>query len=235
MLTPPMTTLGMNRSFATRTRLFALAGWLTVALVQAADGTPAAPAAPPTPAPAPAAPEATDRLPVWLPNLAPADFRLVTQPRPLDKGVGLISRLRPKRFLLHSGHLDSQGRTVLDPDPIPTVGLIAQEALPVIPEAVYRPVDEAKEFWLLDHARLVPVLVRAVQEQQSDLQSQASRIQALEAQVGGLESEILKLKEITRIIDDATRAAVAQLSSDLNSLKTRVTGTEGHTSCTCSK
>lgn len=187
------------------------------------------------PATAPSAVEAPAKLPSWMNTLAAADGRLVGQVRPLDGGVGLISRLRPKRFLLHTGQLDSQGRVVLDADPLLTVGLVAQEALSAVPEAVYRPADEAREFWLLDYTKLVPVLVRAVQEQQSDLQSQASRIQALEGQVSGLEAEVARLKEISRIIDDATRAAVAQLSADLSTLKTRVAATEGHTSCSCSK
>jgi polyhydroxyalkanoate synthesis regulator phasin len=188
--------------------------------------------------PAPAAPapavEATAKSPGWTATLSPGDARLISQPRPLEGGVGLIGRLRPKRYLLHTGQLFGNGRVVLDADPIPTVGLIAQEAVPAVPEAVYPPVDDAKDFWLLDYTRLVPVLVRAVQEQQADLQSKDSRIQSLENQLGNLEAELAKLKEITRVIDDSARTAVAGLRSEIGNLASKVAALEGKTSCSCS-
>ena len=149
--------------------------------------------------------------------------------------MGLISRLRPKRYLLHTGQLFGNGRAVLDADPIPTVGLIAQETVPAVPEAVYPPVDDAKDFWLLVYTRLVPVLVRAVQEQQADLQSKESRIQSLETRLSGLEAEIAKLKEITRVIDDSTRAAVAGLRSEIGGLASKVSSLDSKGSCSCNK
>lgn len=200
------------------------------ASLQAADPAPATPV---PAAPAPAI-EATAKSSGWTTTLSPADARLITQPRPLDGGIGLISRLRPKRYLLHTGQLSGNGHVVLDADPIPTVGLIAQESVPAVPEAVYPPVDDAKDFWLLDYTRLVPVLVRAVQEQQADLQSKESRIQSLENQLGNLEAELAKLKEITRVIDDSARAAVAGLRSEIGNLASKVSSLEGKTSCSCS-
>lgn len=189
-----------------------------------------------TPPVAPATPgESPPKVPAWTAVLAPSDGRLKSQPQPLDHAAGLISRLRPKRFLLHTGHLDARGRAILDPDPVPSLGFIAQEVGSVVPEAVYRPEDEAKEFWMMDYTKLVPVLVRAVQEQQSDLQSQSSRIQSLESQISGLEAEIAKLKEITGLIDDATRRAFAQLRNQVQGLESRIASAEGKTSCTCSK
>lgn len=102
-----------------------------------------------------------------------SDGRLKTQQRPLEGATEILGRLRPKRFLLHTGQFDSQGRLVLNPDPVPSVGLIAQEAAGVVPEAVQRPVDESKDFWALDYTKLVPILVRAVQQQQADLGGKA--------------------------------------------------------------
>jgi hypothetical protein len=201
------------------------------ASLQAADPAPAT-SVPAAPAPAV---EASAKSPGWTATLSPGDARLISQPRPLDGGVGLISRLRPKRYLLHTGQLFDNGQVVLDADPIPTVGLIAQEAVPSVPEAVYPPVDDAKDFWLLDYTRLVPVLVRAVQEQQTDLQSKESRIQSLENQLGHLEAELAKLKGITRVIDESARAAVAGLRSEIGNLAIKVASLEGKTSCSCSK
>ena len=224
----PTAVSGSIRSAGRVMGILSFALWATL---QAADPTPATPA--PT-APAPAL-EASAKSPGWTATLSPADARLITQPRPLDGGVGLISRLRPKRYLLHTGQLFGNGRVVLDADPIPTVGLIAQETVPAVPEAVYPPVDDAKDFWLLDYTRLVPVLVRAVQEQQADLQSKESRIHSLENQLGNLEAELAKLKEITRVIDDSTRAAVAGLRSQISNLASKVSSLDGNKSCSCSK
>ncbi len=217
---------GSVRSAGRAIGIVAFALWTSL---QAADPAPAAPAA--------AAPaiEASAKSPGWTATLSPADARLISQPRPLEGGVGLISRLRPKRYLLHTGQLFGNGRVALDADPIPTVGLIAQEMVPAVPEAVYPPVDDAKDFWLLDYTRLVPVLVRAVQEQQADLQSKESRIHSLETQLSSLEVELAKLKEITRVIDDSARAAVAGLRGQLGDLAAKVASLNDNKSCSCSK
>lgn len=159
----------------------------------------------------------------------------MSQARPLDGATSLITRLRPKRFLQHTGHLDSQGRTVLDPDPSIAVGLIAQESVQIVPEAVYRPADDSKEFWYLDHERLVPVLVRAIQEQNSEIHAQASRIQSLESQVGSLAEDLRKLKELTLMIDDAARRAFGDVRTKLSDLETKVSSAAGKTECTCTK
>ena len=50
------------------------------------------------------------------------------------------------------------------------IGLVAQEVYSLIPEAVHKPEDEAKELWRLDYAKLVPVLIRSVQEQQQEIE-----------------------------------------------------------------
>jgi hypothetical protein len=170
------------------------------------------------------------------------DGRLTSQPLPLDGAIPLVKRLRPKRFLQHTGHLDSQGRTVLDPNPTPSVGLIAQESAQAVPEAVYRPLDDSKEFWEIDQEKLVPVLVRAIQEQESEIRSQSSRIQSLESQVSSLESQmgsltedLRKLKEFTQMIDQAARGAFGDVRSRISDLKSKVDTAVGKTECTCSK
>ena len=179
--------------------------------------------------------DATRSSPSASSTTSTSDTRLITQPRILDGAASLIARLRPRRFLQHNGRFDSQGRVVLEPNPVPTMGVLAQEVYPVIPEAVYRPADESREFWAVDYPTLVPVLVRAVQEQQATLQSQSSRIQNLEALVGGLEEELRKLKEFTLQIDGAARTAFNSVRGDLNTLTSKVSGLDSKASCDCTK
>lgn len=210
-------------------------------LVMSQNTPPTAQAA--TTAPAAATPPTVAEA-AWstTPTLESADGRLVSQPRPLEGAVALINRLKPKRFLLHTGSLDAQGRAVLDPGPIPSMGLIAQETLPVVPEAVYRPEDDRREFWMIDYERLVPLLVRSIQEQQVEIRAQATRIQSLESKVGDLETrvrdldtEAQELRRITKVIDSATRNAFSSLRSELQSVSSRLSTVEAKSGCTCSK
>ena len=168
-------------------------------------------------------------------SLEASDGRLTSHQRALDGAVSLLCRLHPMRFLLHTGRLNNDGRAVLDPDPVIAVGLVAQEVSQVVPEAVYHPVDDSREFWMIDYEQFVPILVRSIQEQQSDIQSQATRIHNLESKVSELEAEMVKLKEISKVIDQATRAAFAQLRNEVSALGSRVSSAESKTSCSCSK
>jgi hypothetical protein len=58
-------------------------------------------------------------------------------------------------------------------------GLIAQELYEIFPQYVYKPKNES-ENWGLSKGELVPVLVKALQELKSELDTANARIQALE-------------------------------------------------------
>ncbi|MFZ4772334.1 MAG: tail fiber domain-containing protein [Ferruginibacter sp.] len=45
-------------------------------------------------------------------------------------------------------------------------GFLAQEVYKIFPQAVYKPIDESKELWAIDYAKLTPLLVKGFQEQQ---------------------------------------------------------------------
>jgi hypothetical protein len=60
-----------------------------------------------------------------------------------------------------------------------TYGFVAQELNEAIPEAVSLP-EEEDGMWGVKHAKLVPVLVKAIQEQQTLIESLTARIAALE-------------------------------------------------------
>jgi hypothetical protein len=70
-------------------------------------------------------------------------------------------------------------------------GVIAQELITVAPECVTEGVDNEdgsiKSPWQVDTAALVPVLVKAIQEQQAIITEQANAITALEARLTALE------------------------------------------------
>ena len=60
-----------------------------------------------------------------------------------------------------------------------TYGFVAQELNEVVPEAV-RPAEEEDQVWMVKHAKLVPLLTKAIQEQQATIEALTQRIQTLE-------------------------------------------------------
>ncbi len=58
---------------------------------------------------------------------------------------------------------------------------MAQEVYGVIPEAVNTPQDETSDLWSMDYEKLVPVLIKAIQDQQNLIESQGKRLEQIEA------------------------------------------------------
>jgi hypothetical protein len=105
----------------------------------------------------------------------PSDARYKENVRALPYGLDEVIALHPVAF------------TWIDrPDEGLHYGLIAQEVRDVLPEVVS--VGEDKDdIMSIDYGELVPVLVRAVQEQQDEIEAQADQIAALEARLTALE------------------------------------------------
>jgi len=93
-------------------------------------------------------------------------------------GLNVINALRPVRFDLKEGHGVSAK--------INQLGFIAQEVQPVFPDAIetWKESDDPENPYLsLGTTSLIPVLVKAIQEQQALIQSLTTRITALETPV----------------------------------------------------
>jgi hypothetical protein len=114
----------------------------------------------------------------------PSDEKLKKNVRPLEKGLSTVMALKPKAYDMKVD--EYKGKLALAKGP--QMGVIAQEAEKVVPEAV-RPVHipgrtvtkngktekiEAIDYKTVDYVALVPVLIKAIQEQQA-------KIEALEA------------------------------------------------------
>ena len=59
------------------------------------------------------------------------------------------------------------------------IGLIAQEVYEVIPEAVAKP-DGIIKTWTMSYSSLIPVLIKAIQEQQEQIEELKDKIKRLE-------------------------------------------------------
>ncbi len=110
-----------------------------------------------------------------------SDERLKTDRVPLTYGLAEIKQLNPEKYQRHSGHFDEQGDVVFDGDPWDSIGLMAQDVLSVVPEAVPENADPSESFYGLTYSKLVPVLINAVKELSDKCDDYEARITALES------------------------------------------------------
>jgi hypothetical protein len=104
-----------------------------------------------------------------------SDGRLKENVVGLPYGLDEVRRLRPVAFTWKDG-ADDQAHH----------GLIAQEVAQVLPDLVMVG-DDADRTLSMNYAEIVPVLVKAIQEQQDEIDTQTEQIAALEARLVALE------------------------------------------------
>ncbi len=64
----------------------------------------------------------------------------------------------------------------------PAIGFLAQEVAQVVAEAVSVPADESTALWSMSYEKLIPVVVKAMQEQQDIIDAQQRQIDQLQRQ-----------------------------------------------------
>lgn len=112
-----------------------------------------------------------------------SDDRLKFNQQQLDYGLAQVMALEPKRYDRANWEIDPETEDVIiHPERIfrtNEIGLVAQEVQKVIPEAVSIPEDENSQLWSLSYDTIVPVLVKAIQEQQAQIETLKQDIQAI--------------------------------------------------------
>ena len=111
-----------------------------------------------------------------------SDGRIKKQQHPLDYGLAQVLSLRPVRYEQHASTFEG-GNLKLHPEAMPTIGLVAQEVYEVVPEAVQRPEDEETALWSMDYQKLIPVMIKGMQEQQELIEKLRQRIEQLEKEM----------------------------------------------------
>ncbi len=96
-----------------------------------------------------------------------SDDRIKKNQQQLDYGIAEIMKLKPKRYN-QFGATFVDGELVLTGEGFNTIGLVAQEVLDIIPEAVH-PGDDT-HIWSIDYNKFAPVIIRALQQQQEQIQ-----------------------------------------------------------------
>jgi hypothetical protein len=116
-------------------------------------------------------------------NYFTSDRRLKTNVKSFDNNVlAKVMQLQPSTYLKHTSGFNSTGNIIIHSADaaINDFGFIAQDVYAIFPELVSKPKDEAKELWAVDYSRLSVILTKALQEQQTIIESQDARILKLE-------------------------------------------------------
>jgi hypothetical protein len=124
-----------------------------------------------------------------------SDTRVKSGQKPINYGLKEVLAMNPKRYIHHSSDFESGKLTLKEGSE--TIGLIAQEVYQVVPEIVSKPQDESKELWSLDYNKLVPVLIKAIQEQQALIASQHASLAELKAELAELRKLVMAQQKAT--------------------------------------
>ncbi|ALW86558.1 hypothetical protein AUC43_16605 [Hymenobacter sedentarius] len=116
-----------------------------------------------------------------------SDARLKTNIMGLGYGMSTVMAMRPVRYAWKK-----------TPSQTNKIGFIAQELQKVVPEVVSVGTD-ANQTMGVNYAELVPVLVKALQEQQAQLDTMRGRAEKAEAAVQTFESRLRALEAGTPV------------------------------------
>jgi hypothetical protein len=118
-----------------------------------------------------------------------SNFRKIESPV-LDK----VMQLNPKTYMKKNPvyrngllHFESANEAKQD------FGFVAQELYELFPELVNKPLDESRQLWSVDYARLSVFLTLAIQEQQEMIDSQKVELEDLKTEMETLKQQMQEL------------------------------------------
>ncbi len=114
-----------------------------------------------------------------------SDKRMKENIKSISYGLETIKQLTPVEFTW-----------INNPERGKKIGFIAQDLQLIIPEAVYS--DEHSDILGINYAEIIPVAIKAIQEQQILIDSQTVKIENLEKQNSELEKRLSELERIIR-------------------------------------
>jgi hypothetical protein len=114
-----------------------------------------------------------------------SDDRIKVNKQKLDYGLAQIMALEPKRYDRVEYEYDPETEEIIiHPEKISRtneIGLVAQDVQQFIPEAVTAPEDENSQLWSMSSDTIIPVLVKAIQEQQAQIEALKQEIHAIKS------------------------------------------------------
>ena len=97
-----------------------------------------------------------------------SDSRIKSNVKPLAYGLAEVMKLVPLSYFHHNSKVELN-EIKIESEGARNIGLFAQEVHKLIPEVVSKPDDEQSDLWSISYDKLVPVLIKAIQEQQQTI------------------------------------------------------------------
>lgn len=118
-----------------------------------------------------------------------SDSRIKSNVKPLAYGIAEVMKLVPLSYFHHNSLVEINEIKVQS-DGAKTIGLFAQEVHKIIPEVVSKPDDEQTDLWSISYDKLVPVLIKAIQEQQQTIDELREQNQDLQSTLKLIEKRL---------------------------------------------
>lgn len=122
-----------------------------------------------------------------------SDGRIKSDVRALEYGLAEVMKMQPKSYFHHYSLFTEDGTIHIKQEKSRTIGFIAQEMYEIIPESVSKPMNEQSDLWSMSYDKLIPVLVKAIQEQQEI-------IERLQHEQRLIREELAKGKQILPVV-----------------------------------
>lgn len=127
-----------------------------------------------------------------------SDMRVKTNVNIINDGLQKVMAMRPVSYDFHSGRTIKNGvvKFTENDKVVKTIGFLAQELAKVVPEAVVIPKDPANELYNVSYATVVPVLTKAIQEQQAEIEQLKAALAVSKADNAALKADVSKISAL---------------------------------------
>lgn len=98
-----------------------------------------------------------------------SDARVKRNIVPIKYGLEEILQLRPVAYDHHSTEKRCDSIRLNEEEFSHEIGFLAQDVYEVIPDVVSKPANENIDLWSLSYSKIIPVLTRAIQQQQTEI------------------------------------------------------------------
>ena len=107
-----------------------------------------------------------------------SDSRIKTDIQPIVNAIDKVNLLNPVYYQKHDSYVENDFLNIDYDSSVKSLGFIAQEVYNIIPEAVNT--GTTNELWAMDYTKIIPILTKAIQEQNALIKTLEQRILTLE-------------------------------------------------------
>ena len=127
-----------------------------------------------------------------------SDMRVKTNVNIINDGLQKVMAMRPVSYDFHSGRTIKDGvvKFTENDQVVKTIGFLAQELAKVVPEAVIIPKDPSNELYNVSYATVIPVLTKAIQEQQAEIEQLKAALAVSKADNAALKADVSKISAL---------------------------------------